>query len=160
MGNNRPLSSEERLEIVELLKRGSLSHREIGKRVGRAQSTVSSIAKDIGATPSHRRKRTPAASAVESTYDKQERVNFEDRFIGVLDGMITEGGLSPRDAREIAQAAKVVLDARRSEDLEPEKGEESRVTWQPIGLGDIQVDPNTWVGREMLRLEAELEAGE
>jgi Trp operon repressor len=123
MGYTPSLNSAERLRIVEALRRGNLSHRELAKQFNRAQSTISKIARDAGITSTHRRKRTPAASDVESTYDKQERVNFADRFIGVLDGMITDGGLSPKDAREVAQAAKVVLDARRSEDVEPEGAE-------------------------------------
>jgi transposase-like protein len=176
MANNRPLSSEERLEIVEVLKKGNLSHREIAKRFNRAQSTVSSIGRDAGITPTHRRRRTPAASHdLESTYDKQERINFEDRFIGVLDGMLTDGGLSPREAREVAQAAKVVLDARRSEDVEhsdsslgyPEASsrfprnltpqELEKQGWVDVGLGDIRIHPDTEIGRELFDPE-EVEA--
>jgi hypothetical protein len=107
------------MEIAEVLRKGNLSHRDIAARFNRAQSTISKIARDAGITPTHRRRRTPAASHdLEITYDKQERINFQDRFIGVLDGMITDGGLSPREAREVAQASKVVFDARRAEDIE------------------------------------------
>jgi hypothetical protein len=137
MANKPPLTTKERLDIVEALKKGNLSHRELAKRFNRAQSTISKVARDAGITPAHRRKRTPAASDVEASYDKQERVNFADRFIGVLDGMITDGGLSPRDAREVAQAAKVVLDARRAEDIEPEPtNEPDRAGYVSLGLGD------------------------
>jgi hypothetical protein len=61
---------------------------------------------------------------VESTYSREERINFVvDRTIGVLGGMVDAGGVSPREAREareVTQAAKVALDARRVEDIEPE----------------------------------------
>jgi hypothetical protein len=155
--NNKPLTSEEKLQIVEVLRKGNRSHREVARQFNRAQSTISSIARDAGITPTHRRRRTPAASDVESTYDKQERVNFADRFIGVLDGMVSRGGLSPKDAREVAQAAKVVLDARRGEDIEPDStiapDEEGYIA---LGLGEMRVDPNSYMGREMLKVEEEL----
>jgi hypothetical protein len=175
MANNRPLRGEERLQIVEVLKKGNLSHREIAKRFNRAQSTISAVARVAGITPTHRRRRTPAASHdLEITYDKQERINFQDRFIGVLDGMLTDGGLSPREAREVAQASKVVFDARRAEDIEPseahtnltpqeleKKGFEGltpqeleKQGWVEVGLGDVRIHPDTVIGRELL------EAGE
>jgi histone H3/H4 len=174
MANNQPLTSKERLEIVEVLRKGNLSHRAIAQQFNRAQSTISSIARDAGITPSHRRRRTPAARDVEITYDKQERINFQDRFIGVLDGMLTDGGLSPREAREVAQASKVVFDARRAEDIEPseahtnlspqeleKKGFEGltpqeleKQGWVEVGLGDVRIHPDTVIGRELL------EAGE
>jgi transposase-like protein len=133
MANNSQLTREERLEIVEALRKGNASHRELAQRFRRAQSTISKVARDSGISPTHRRKRTPAASDVDSTYGKQERVDFADRFLGALDGMITEGGLSPRDAREVAQAAKVVLDARRSEDVEDVKDGDTKETHSSPG---------------------------
>ena len=158
MSHNAPLSREERLEIVEALRKGNLSHRELAQRFNRAQSTISKLARDAGITPTHRRKRTPAASDVECTYDKRERVYFADRFIGVLDGMITEGGLSPRDAREVAQAAKVVLDARRSEDVELDEGQESKGErpYLPL-MGDMGIYVDTPMGQELAsRLQEDL----
>jgi transposase len=152
------LNSQERLRIVEALRRGNRSHRELASEFNRAQSTISKIARDAGITSTHRRKRTPAAlGEVESTYDKQARVALEDRFLSALDSMITDGGLSPRDAREIAQAAKVVLDARRSEDVrEPEDEKANRTEWVSFeGMGEMAYDPNTKLGREMIKLEEE-----
>src|SRR5215212_3681720 len=131
-----PLTSEERLEIVEALRRGNLSHRALAQQFDRAQSTISAIAKDAGISSSHRRKRTPAAKDLESTYSKEERIRFEDRILGVLDEMVAAGGLSPREVREVAQAAKVALDARRSEDgdrLGDEKAEKSNQTFEKSG---------------------------
>jgi transposase-like protein len=156
VGRNQRLPAEERLEIIEALKRGNLSHQEIAKRFKRAQSTVSSIARDAGITPTHRRRRTPAARDVEGTFNQEERINFVDRFIGVLDGMISGGGLTPREAREVSQAAKVALDARRSEDL-PDEGDEQGQRFEPLeGMGDMAIDPNSRIGREMKKLEEEL----
>lgn len=158
MGPKGPLTSEERLEIVEVLKKGNLSHRAIAARFNRAQSTISSIARDAGITPTHRRRRTPAARDVESTYSREERINFVDRIIGVLGGMVDKGGLSPREAREVTQAAKVALDARRSEDVEPASSfaEPDEDGYVSIGLGEMRVDPNSYMGREMLKVEEEL----
>ena len=131
-----PLTSEERLEIVEALRRGNLSHRALAQQFNRSQSTISGIAKDAGISSSHRRKRTPAAKDLESTYSREERIRFEDRILGVLDEMVAAGGLSPREVRELAQAAKVALDARRSEDgdrLGDEKAEKSNQTFVKSG---------------------------
>jgi transposase-like protein len=160
MAYTQTLNSEERLRIVEALRRGNRSHRELAREFGRAQSTISKIARDAGITATHRRKRTPAASDVESTYDKQERVNFADRVLGVLDGMITEGGLSPRDIREVAQAAKVVLDARRSEDIEPDitkKSEAEEEGYIPVGLGEMRVKADSDIARSFLEIDQKLE---
>jgi Helix-turn-helix domain len=136
MANKGPLTSEERLEIVEALRRGNLSHRALAQQFNRSQSTISAIAKDAGISSSHRRKRTPAARDLESTYSREERIRFEDRILGVLDEMVAAGGLSPREVREVAQAAKVALDARRSEDgdrLGDEKAEKSNQTFVKSG---------------------------
>jgi hypothetical protein len=160
MANNRPLRGEERLQIVDVLKKGNLSHREIAKRFKRAQSTISSIARDAGITPTHRRRRTPAARDVESTYSREERIIFVDRIIGALGAMVDAGGLSPKETREVTQAAKVALDARRSEDIEPEENKKDDEDLVSIGLGDMRVDPNTYIGREMLKLEKELVEGD
>jgi transposase-like protein len=158
MATKGPLSSEERLQIIEMLKRGNLSHRAISRQFNRSQSTISSIAKDAGIRPSHRRKRTPAATDVESTYDRQQRIGFVDRFIGVLAGMVSDGGLSPREAREVAQAAKVALDARRSEDVEPDTtNEPDEGGYVPIGLGEMRVHPNTYIGHELLKVAEQLQ---
>jgi hypothetical protein len=158
VGHKPSLTSEERLEIVEVLRKGNLSHREIAARFNRAQSTISKIARDVGLRPSHRRKRTPAAVDVEGTYNDEERINFCDRIIGALDGMVSNGGLTPRDMKELTTAAKAALDARRAEDVEPEKDERADRAWVKDGvLGDMAFDPNTYIGREILKLDRELE---
>jgi transposase-like protein len=165
MSNNAPLGPEERLEIVEALRRGNLSHHEIATRFNRAQSTVSKIARDAGITPTHRRKRSPAAKDVESTYGKAERVEFADRFISVLQDMVQSGGLSPRDVREVAQASKVLLDARRNEDYEPghestESGGQMTVD-RSAGLSAINLEEMFGrLDREQEALDADREEGE
>jgi hypothetical protein len=142
------------LEIVEALRKGNLSHREIGKRFNRAQSTISKIARDVGIMPNHRRKRSPAAKDVEGTYGKEQRVAFADRFLGVLEDMVEGGGLTPKDMREVGQAAKLALDARRAEDIEPDSREGEEPELWPIGLGEMSIDLSTPLGRQ---LKAELE---
>jgi hypothetical protein len=160
MANNSPLTREERLEIVEALRKGNVSHRELAQRFNRAQSTVSKIARDSGITPAHRRKRTPAASDVESTYDWQERKNFADRFLGVLDGMVSEGGLSPRDTKEVAQAFKVVMDARRAEDVGPpeKSGEVKEEESAPHPLSGFNIEEE-WNRLDRLYEEWDAEHG-
>ena len=92
MANNRPLTSEERLEIVEVLKRGNLSHRAVAKQFNRGQSTVSALARDAGIASSHRRRRTVAAKDVEETYSREEHVAIADKALGVLNDLICSGG--------------------------------------------------------------------
>ncbi len=126
MPSNRPLTTDERLEIVAALKRGNLSHRELAKRFNRAQSTISQIARDAGVAPTHRRKRSPRAHDVEGTYSREERIALVDRALGVIGGLVEGGGLNARELRETTQALKAALEARRAEDiLEPEEADET-----------------------------------
>jgi transposase-like protein len=167
MANKPPLTTEERLRIVEALKKGNLSHRAIAKQFNRSQSTISTIAKDAGITPTHRRKRTPAAQDVEGSFTREERINLTDRVLGVIGGLVEDGGLSPRDLRETTQALKQALDARRSEDIEPkgdDRSKEGGIVWDEafasedsLGMG---YDPNTEIGREMIRFTQKLDEEE
>jgi Helix-turn-helix domain len=158
MGHKAPLTTEERLEIVEVLKRGNLSHRAIAKQFNRSQSTISTIAKDAGITATHRRRRSPAAKDLEGSFTREERINLTDRVLGVIGGLVEGGGLSPRDLRETTQALKQALDARRAEDTEPDHDEKSgeRTSVPLPGMGEMAADPDTPIGRELLKLEAEL----
>ena len=162
MGQNAPLTSAERLEIVEALRRGNLSHRELAQRFNRAQSTISKIARDSGITPTHRRRRSPAATDLEGSFTREERINLTDRVLGVIGGLVEGGGLSARDLRETTQALKQALDARRAEDIEPESTNESgELGSVPVGLGEMRVDPDSAIGRELLaRLDAEGDVAE
>jgi len=117
MANNRPLTTDAKLEIVEVLKRGNLSHRAIAKQFNRSQSTISAIAREAGIAPTHRRRRTAAAKHVVGTYSREERVAIADRALSVLNDLLSSGGLTPRELREITQALKQTLDARRAEDF-------------------------------------------
>src|SRR5215204_1796124 len=109
MANNRPLTTDAKLEIVEVLKRGNLSHRAIAKQFNRSQSTISAIAREAGIAPTHRRRRTAAAKHVVGTYSREERVAIADRALSVLNDLLSSGGLTPRELREITQALKQTL---------------------------------------------------
>jgi Bacterial regulatory protein, arsR family len=164
MAKTGPVTSEERLEILEALKRGNLSHREIARRFDRAQSTVSSIAKDAAITPQNRRKRTPAATAVEGTYSREERVALADKVLGVIGNLVEEGGLNPRDLKETTAALKQTLEARRMDDIEPEEEKEDNTVWQkefavPGESKGLGIGPNTALGKKFLEQSAKIDAG-
>ena len=129
------------MEIVEVLKRGNLSQREIAKRYGRAQSTISELAKEAGISPSHRRKRSPAAKDPKSSFTREQRVSLTDRILGVIGSMVDEGGLNPRELKDATMALKQTLEARRAEDFpEPEPSlEPDESGWVDVGLGDLRV---------------------
>jgi len=169
MANKGPLTSEERLEIVEVLKKGNLSHREIAKRFGRAQSTISMLAREAGITPTHRRRRTAAAKDPDSTYSREERVAIADRALGVLNDLLSSGGLNPRELKDVTAALKQTLDARRSEDFpeQDEKGKsgEDDIYWDPVWADPddpsvgIGYDPKTKIGREMIEFSKMIDEG-
>lgn len=116
MANNKPLTSDEKLEIVEVLKRDNLSHRAVAKQFNRSQSTVSQIARDAGITPTHRRRRTPAAKDIGGSFGGRERIKLADSVLGVISQMIKGGGHNPRELKDITQALMLALEARRAED--------------------------------------------
>jgi transposase-like protein len=153
MANNSPLGREEKLEIVEALRKGNASHRELARRFKRSQSTISKLARDSGITPVHRRMRSPAAADLEGSFTREERINLTDRVLGVIGALVEGGGLNPRELRETTQALKQTLDARRAEDIAPpEQSEESKQnTWVPLGLGDIRYDISTPFGQELAK---------
>jgi len=152
MANNRPLTSEERLEIVEALKRGNLSHRAIAQQFKRSQSTISAIARDAGVAPTHRRRRTAAAKDIEGTYSREERVAIADKALGVLNDLLSSGGLSPRELKETTAALKLTLDARRAEDF-PEQGEST-------SRSESRVSCEFNLAEEFRRLDREIEEAE
>ena len=116
MTYRKHMDSEERRKIVELLKRGNLSHRAIARQFNRSQSTISAIAKEEGITPTHRRRRSSAVESVEETYSKEKRIATADKVLASLDNLISSVGLTPREFREVSQAFKQTLEARRAED--------------------------------------------
>jgi transposase-like protein len=144
MANSSPLGREEKLEIVEALRKGNASHRELARRFKRSQSTISKLARDSGITPVHRRMRSPAAADLEGSFTREERINLTDRVLGVIGALVEGGGLNPREQ---------TLDARRAEDIDPpEQSEESKQnTWVPLGLGDIRYDISTPFGQELAK---------
>ena len=140
MANNKPLTSDEKLEIVEVLKRGNLSHRAVAKQFNRSQSTVSQIARDAGITPTHRRRRTPAAKDIGGSFGGRERIKLADSVLGVISEMIKGGGHSPRELKDITQALKLALEARRAEDLpETDEAKKDEIEYVDTPLGDLKL---------------------
>ena len=85
--------------------------------VGRAQSTVSSVAAREGlSAPRHR---TPIqANHARRVYAREQRRELLDKFLSLAEAMIDEGGMSPREVRELGQGIGAALEKRRLEDDE------------------------------------------
>ncbi len=117
MTQRSPLTPEERAKIVSLLREGGLSQGAIARMVGRAQSTISSVAaKDGLSAPRHR---TPIqANHARRLYAREQRRELLDKFLSLAEAMIDAGGMSPREVRELGQGIGAALEKRRLEDDE------------------------------------------
>ena len=117
MTQRSPLTAEERAKIVSLLKEGGLSQGAIARLVGRAQSTISSVAASEGlSAPRHR---TPIqANHARRVYAREQRRELLDKFLSLAEAMIDAGGMSPREARELVQGIATAIEKRRLEDDE------------------------------------------
>ena len=117
MTQRSPLTPEERAKIVSLLKEGGLSQGAIARLVGRAQSTVSSVAAQEGlSAPRHK---TPVqANHARRVYAREQRRELLDKFLTLAEAMIDAGGMSPREARELVQGIATAIEKRRLEDDE------------------------------------------
>ena len=117
MTHRSPLTPEERARIVSLLKEGGLSQGAIARMVGRAQSTVSSIAAREGlSAPRHK---TPVqANHARRVYAREQRRELLDKFLSLAEAMIDAGRMSPREARELVQGIATAIEKRRLEDDE------------------------------------------
>jgi predicted transcriptional regulator len=111
------LTPQERAKIVSLLKEGGLSQGAIARLMGRAQSTVSSVATQEGlSSPRHK---TPVqANHARRAYAKEQRRELLDKFLSLAEAMIDAGGMSPREVRELAQGIGTAVEKRRLEDDE------------------------------------------
>ena len=125
MRQRPPLTPEERAKIVSLLKEGGLSQGAIARMVGKAQSTISSIAAKEGlSAPRHR---TPIqANHARRVYAREQRRELIDKFLSLAEAMIDEGGMSPREARELVQGIGIAIEKRRLEDDEAGSISETR----------------------------------
>src|SRR5215211_7432031 len=117
MTQRSPLTPEERAKIVSLLKEGGLSQGAIARLVGRAQSTVSSVAAQEGlSAPRHK---TPVqANHARRIYAREQRRELLDKFLSLAEAMIDAGGILPREARELVQGIATAIEKRRLEDDE------------------------------------------
>ena len=117
MTQRSPLTPEERAKIVSLLKEGGLSQGAIARLVGRAQSTISSVAAREGlSAPRHR---TPIqANHARRVYAREQRRELLDKFLSLAEAMIDAGGMSAREVRELGQGIGTALEKRRLEDDE------------------------------------------
>ena len=100
-----------------MLKEGGLSQGKIARLVGRAQSTVSSVAAQEGlSAPRH--KTLVQANHARVVYAREQRRELLDKFLSLVEAMIDAGGMSPREVRELAQGIGTTIEKRRLEDDE------------------------------------------
>jgi predicted transcriptional regulator len=84
---------------IEALKEDGLSQHKIAKKLGIAQSTVCDYLKSIGVSSD--RSATKNASAAKNTYDKQKRLELNDRLFRKIETMLDEAD----DAKTIKNLA-------------------------------------------------------
>jgi transposase-like protein len=137
MTQRSPLTPEERAKIVALLKEGGLSQGAIARMVGRAQSTISSIAAKEGlSAPRHR---TPIqANHARRVYAREQRRELLDKFLSLAEAMIDAGGMSPREARELVQGIGIAIEKRRLEDDEAGSITETRSAGPHHGVFNLE----------------------
>src|SRR5215217_3865066 len=96
MTHRSPLTPEERARIVSLLKEGGLSQGAIARMVGRAQSTVSSVAAQEGLNAPHHR--TPIqANHARRVYAREQRLVLLYKGHSRDEAIIVPGAMPLRD---------------------------------------------------------------
>jgi transposase-like protein len=120
----RRLSKPEKEAILNDIRSRSLSFQSISKKHQVSISTVSRLAAENGL--SSPRKRSSAVEKPEHSYDREQRKSVLDRMLHSIDKMVERGGLSSRQLKDLAGAAKEIAASRRSEDTIPDPRELSR----------------------------------
>ena len=113
----RRLSKPEMQSIVDDIRSRTLSFQSISKKHRVSISTVSRLAAENGLTSP--RKRSSAVEKPEHSYDREQRKSVLDRMLHSIDKMVERGGLSSRQLKDLASAAKEIAASRRSEDTLP-----------------------------------------
>jgi len=120
----RRLSKPEKEAILNDIRSRTLSFQSISKKHPVSISTVSRLAAENGLTSP--RKRSSAVEKPEHSYDREQRKSVLDRMLHSIDKMVERGGLSSRQLKDLASAAKEISAIRRSEDTIPDPRELSR----------------------------------
>ena len=113
----RRLSKPEKESIVDDIRSRTLSFQSISKKHRVSISTVSRLAAENGLTSP--RKRSSAVEKPEHSYNREQRKSVLDRMLHSIDKMVERGGLSSRQLKDLASAAKEIPASRRSEDTLP-----------------------------------------
>jgi hypothetical protein len=113
----RRLSKPEKEAILNDIRSRTLSFQSISKKHRVSISTVSRLAAENGL--SSPRKRSSAVEKPEHSYDREQRVSVLDKMLASIDRMVSRGGLSSRQLKDLAGAAKEVTATRRQEDTLP-----------------------------------------
>ena len=151
MTQRSPLTPEEREKIVSLLKEGGLSQGAIARLVGRAQSTVSSVATQEGlSAPRHRK--PVRANYARKVYAKEQRRELHDKFLSLTESQLDQGQMTPREMKELAQAIAIVAEKRRLEDDEAGSITETRSGTPRAGTINL--------AEEFAKLDAQLQGEE
>jgi transposase-like protein len=161
--SGKRLRKEEKEAIVRDIRAKKKSFQQISRDHSVSISTVSRFAAELGlASP---RKKTKPAGVPEHSYDRARRISALDRMVLSIEQMVSNGGLSSRQLKDLAGAAQSVFATRRAEDIEPEP--EPQKADQTVWLEEfatenspgIGLNPNTEIGREMLEFKQQIDAG-
>jgi hypothetical protein len=162
--SGKRLSTEEKESILKDIRAKKKSFQQISKDHRVSISTVSRMAAELGlASP---RKKTKPADVPEHSYDRTRRISALDRMVLSIEQMVSNGGLSSRQLKDLAGAAQSVFATRRAEDIEPDPEEKKKET--TVWLGEfatpgesrgIGVDPETEIGKQMVEFSNQLNAG-
>jgi hypothetical protein len=154
--SGKRLSKEEKEAILKDIRAKRKSFQQISKDHRVSISTVSRMAAELGLSAP--RKKTKPTDVPEHSYDRSKRISALDRMLGSIEQMVSNGGLSTRQIKDLAGAAQSVFSTRRQEDIEPEEeakkddvvwDEDFAVTGESKGIG---YKPNSYIGREMAKL--------
>jgi len=113
MSRVRPVTPEERKQIIEALKAGE-SQTSVAKRFKRSSGTINRIAKEIGLEYSAPKK----ANEARVKYARDGRIRVIEKGIDYAEKLIDAGEIGGRELYNWSMALAGLLDKRRQEDDE------------------------------------------
>ena len=153
--SGKRVSKEAKEVIIRDIRAKKQSFQAISRKHSVSISTVSKLAAELGlASP---RKKTKPVDVPERSYDRAQRISALDRMLNSIETMVAGGGLSSRQLKDLAGAAKEVYATRRAEDIEPDpdpyKDKKDKDGWVDIGMGDIRIHESDPLLKDMIKIE-------
>jgi transposase-like protein len=160
--SGKRISAVQKEDIIRDIRARKMSYQSISKKHSVSVSTVSRLANELGL--GRPQKKTQPGEVPEHSYDRTKRISALDRMLQSIDTMVERGGLSSKQIKDLAGAAKEVYATRRQEDIEPDPEEEKQKTtvWLEEfandgskGIGYSPTDPQ--VGVHLHKLSQQLD---